>query len=60
MPLPIDEAFLSATLTGDPMTDEEFAGFCARYPDFNLEMTAGGEIVILPPNYSLTAMRTAR
>jgi Uma2 family endonuclease len=60
MPLLIDEAFLPATLTGAPMTDEEFAGFCARYPDFNVEMTAGGEIVIMPPNYSLTAMRNAQ
>jgi Uma2 family endonuclease len=57
MPLLIDEAFLPATLTAAPMTDDEFAGFCARYPDFNVEMTAGGEIVIMPPNYSLTAVR---
>ncbi len=59
MPLLIDEAFLPATLTAAPMTDEEFAGFCAQYPDFNVEMTAGGEIVITPPKYSLTAMRNA-
>jgi Uma2 family endonuclease len=57
MPLTIDEAFLPATLTASPMTDEEFVGFCAKYPDFNFEMTAGGEIVIMPPTYSVTAMR---
>ena len=50
----IDEAFLPATLTAPPMTDEEFAEFCAEHPDLFFEMTAEGVIVVMPPNYSLT------
>src|SRR5580700_993987 len=50
----IDDAFLPATLTAPPMTDKEFAGFCAEHPDLFFEMTAEGEIVVMPPNFSLT------
>jgi Uma2 family endonuclease len=57
MQLAIDEAYLPAKLTAAPMTDEEFVEFCAHYPDYFIETTAEGEIVIMPPNYSLTAMR---
>src|SRR5215469_5301943 len=57
MSLVIDEIYLPAKLTASPMTDEEFAAFCAEYPDYFIEMTAEGEIVIMPPNYSLTAAR---
>jgi Uma2 family endonuclease len=53
----IDEIYLPAKLTASPMTDEEFAAFCAEYPDYFIEMTAQGEILIMPPNYSLTAAR---
>lgn len=57
MAIVIDEAFLPATLTSQPMTDEQFAGFCAEHPDLSFEMTADGVIVIMPPNYSLTGAR---
>lgn len=60
MQLTIDEAYLPAKLTTGPMTDEEFAEFCAEYPDHFIEMTAEGEIVIMPPSYSLTAMRNGK
>lgn len=60
MTLVIDEAFLPATLTASPMTDEEFAEFCAQYADYNVEMTADGEILIMPPNFSLTGMRNQK
>ncbi|MGA3240333.1 MAG: Uma2 family endonuclease [Bryobacteraceae bacterium] len=53
----IDDAFLPATLTAQPMTDEEFAGFCAEHPDLFFEMTAEGEIIVMPPTYSLTGAR---
>ena len=56
----IDEAFLPATLTAPAMSDEQFAEFCAQYADYNVEMTAGGEILIMPPNYSLTGMRNGK
>jgi hypothetical protein len=49
----IDDAFLPATLTAHPMTDEEFAGFCAGHPDLFFEMTGEGEIIVMPPAYSL-------
>jgi Uma2 family endonuclease len=39
------------------MTDEEFAAFCAEHPDLFFEMTAEGEIVVMPPNFTLTGIR---
>ena len=55
MSLVIEEAYLPAILTSSPMTDEEFVQFCARYPDFSIEMSAEGEIVIMPPSDFLTS-----
>ena len=60
MALTIEEAFLPATLTAAPMSDEEFARFCAGHPDYFIEMTAEGEIIIMPPNYSLTGVRNQK
>ena len=57
MLLTIEESFLPATLTSGPMTDEQFAEFCAAYPDFMIEMTAEGDVVVMPPNYTLTGIR---
>lgn len=57
MQLAIDEAYLPATLTAPPMTDEEFAAFCSAYADYFIEMTADGEIIIMPPKFSLTGLR---
>jgi Uma2 family endonuclease len=59
MALFIDDAFLPATLTAHPMTDEEFAAFCAKHPDLFFEMTAEGEIIVMPPTYSVTGARNA-
>jgi Uma2 family endonuclease len=56
----IEDAFLPATLTAHPMTDEEFAGFCAEHPDLFFEMTGEGELIVMPPTYSLTGARNAR
>jgi len=53
----IDEALLPATLTAPPMTDQQFADFCAEHPDLFFEMTADGEILVMPPNFSLTGAR---
>ena len=39
------------------MTDGEFTAFCSGYPDYFIEITAGGEIEIVPPNFSLTGWR---
>lgn len=57
MQFAIDECYLPATVTAAPMTDEEFAEFCSAYPDYFIEMTAEGEILIMPPNFSLTGAR---
>jgi Uma2 family endonuclease len=55
----IDDAFLPATLTAHPVTDEEFAEFCAEHPDLFFEMTAEGEIIVMPPTCSITGARNA-
>ncbi len=39
------------------MTDEQFADFCAEHPDLFFEATAAGEIIVMPPNFSLTGIR---
>jgi Uma2 family endonuclease len=54
MTFAIDDAFLPATLSCRPMTDEEFVSFCAEHPDLNFEMTAEGELIVMPPTYSDT------
>jgi len=41
------------------MTDEEFAAFCAEYPDLSFEMTADGEIIVIPPTAPLTGDRNS-
>jgi Uma2 family endonuclease len=52
MPFVIDDAFLPAILTAEPMTDEQFSTFCAEHPDLNFEMTAEGELIVMPPTHS--------
>src|SRR5450755_3437427 len=54
MPFLIDDANLPATLTAQPMTDEEFSAFCAEHPDLNFEMTAEAELIVMPPTHSDT------
>lgn len=53
----IDDALLPATLSAGPMTDEEFAELCAEHPDLFFEVTGEGDIVVMPPTYSLTGAR---
>lgn len=57
MNLLIDDRFLPATLTAPPMTDDEFTDFCVEHSDLFFEMTAEGEILVMPPTYSLTGAR---
>jgi Uma2 family endonuclease len=59
MPFTIDEAFLPATLTAPPMTDQQFADFCAEHPDLFFETNARGEIIVTPPNFSITGVRNS-
>jgi Uma2 family endonuclease len=55
MSLVIDEVYLPATLTASPMTDEEFVEFCAKFPDYFIEMSAEGEVLIMPPGDFFTS-----
>jgi len=57
MAFTIDEAFLPAILTAQPMTDEQFAEFCSEHPDLFFEMSAEGELIVMPPNFSMTGNR---
>ena len=57
MALVIEESWLPATITHPPMSDEEFAEFCSEHSDLSFEMTADGEILIMPPPYTLTGVR---
>jgi Uma2 family endonuclease len=56
----VDEAYLPATLTSHPMSDEEFAELCSEHPDLYFEMSAEGELIVMPPPYSLTGIRQGK
>lgn len=56
----VDEAYLPAILTMGPMTDEAFAQLCAEHPDLNLEMSAHGELIVMPLTYTWTEHGTMR
>ena len=55
----VDEAYLPATLTVGPVSDEAFAQLCAEHPDLNLEMSAEGELIIMPLTFTLTGARNS-
>ena len=59
MAFQLDEAYLPATLTAPPMTDEEFSYFCAEHPDLYFEVTAGGDLIVMPPTYSTTSAQNS-
>jgi len=59
MALVIDDSFLPATLSAPPMTDDEFAAFCAEHPDLMFEMTAEGELLVMAPTSPMTGDRNA-
>jgi Uma2 family endonuclease len=40
-----------------PMTDDEFFDFCQLYPDFRVERTAEGEVIIMPGTGLETSFR---
>lgn len=44
-------------LTAGPMTDEAFSELCAEHPDLFFELSADGELLIMPPAYTLTGAR---
>jgi len=60
MPFTIEDTWLPAKLTAPPMTDEAFAALVDDHPDLWFEMTASGELIIMPPNKSGTGARNAK
>jgi Uma2 family endonuclease len=58
VPLLVDDRYLPVTLTTGSMTDAEFVSLCTQYPDCFLELTADGEVVITPPNYTSHGARS--
>ena len=57
--LTVDEAHLPMTLTAPGLTDAEFQAFCDQYPDYRLESTVEGDVVIMPPTDPETGDRNA-
>jgi Uma2 family endonuclease len=51
----IDDPYLPATLNSHTMSDDEFTALRAEHPDFNSEMTAQGELIVMSPTHSLTS-----
>ena len=39
------------------MTDEDFAQLCGDHPDLSFELSAHGELIIMPPTYTWTGAR---
>jgi Uma2 family endonuclease len=50
---------MPATLTPPPMTDQQFADFCAEYPELFFETDATGDIIGRPPSFSITGVRNS-
>ena len=55
----VDQSYLPATLTARPMSDDEFTRLCAEHPDLSFEMTGEGDLIVMPPTYSLTGARNS-
>ncbi len=55
----IDQEHLPAVLNSHPMTDAEFAALCDEHPDLFFEMTAEGELVVMPATFSIPGLRNA-
>ena len=55
----IDNEYLPATLTAQPMSDEAFIEFCSEHPDLNFEMSAEGEIIVMEPTCFFSGARNS-
>lgn len=53
----IEEAHLPAVLTVGPMTDEGFANLCSEHPDLQFELSARGELILMPLTQTWTGAR---
>ncbi len=43
-----------------PLTDEEFIALCEQHPDYRVESSAEGDVIIMPPASPRTGRRNAR
>jgi Uma2 family endonuclease len=59
MTMTVEESCLPVTLTVGPLTNAEFRDWCDRYPDYSLETTSDGELIIMPPTDPETGARNA-
>ncbi len=41
------------------LSDEQFLSLCSRYPDYRIESTAEGDVLIMPPAHPRTGQRNA-
>jgi len=55
------EKFTAAVLqpAATPLSDAQFLALCSQYPDFRIETTAEGDILIMPPAHPRTGQRNA-
>jgi Uma2 family endonuclease len=55
------EDFAGAVLqpANPPLTDVQFLSLCAQYPDYRIESTAEGDILIMRPTHPRTGQRNA-
>lgn len=55
-----DQSFLASLDVKDVLTAEQFEKLASNNPDLRLELTADGELIIMPPTGSKTGLRNAR
>jgi len=57
-PLPI-EPFLTVDFSSIRVSPEQFQALCRDNPDLRLELTAEGELIVMPPTGSKTGLRNS-
>jgi Uma2 family endonuclease len=55
----VEESYLPITLFAPGLTDEEFQKFCEQYEDYQLEYSAEGDLLIMPPTDAETGIRNS-
>ena len=55
----LNQGYLPAVLNCPPMTDDAFARLCASHPDLHFEVSSEGELIVMPPTFSLPGLRNA-
>ena len=59
MVVAVDEIYLPLTLTAPELTDEAFQEFCELYPDYRIEYTAEGDLLVMLPTDEETGVRNS-